>query len=55
MQIKMQEKLNNAIKAILNGQSTEMVGFPVFMYWALLYSPDLIKAKINVTEKKWIS
>jgi len=45
--------LKEVIKALLNEKYAELIGFPVFIHWAFLYSPDLIKSKFNVSEKKF--
>ena len=48
----MTEKLEQAIREILKERYTQIVGFPIFIHWALLYSPKVIKAKYDVNEKK---
>jgi hypothetical protein len=45
-----QEKLKEAIKDLLKKDMAETVGFPVFIHWALMYSPNTIKAKFNVNQ-----
>lgn len=40
----------NEIRQMLNEEYLSMVGFPVFIHWALIYSPDVILANYNVTE-----
>ncbi|MDX1364334.1 MAG: hypothetical protein R3243_08965 [Arenibacter latericius] len=44
------QKIGDALNLLLTEQQTKMVGFPVFIHWALMYSPDIIKNKFNVTE-----
>lgn len=38
------------IRQLLDERYTSIVGFPVFIHWALMYSPDLLKSKFSVTE-----
>lgn len=47
-----QQKMKEAIEALMNERYSEIVGFPVFIHWALIYSPDIIKGKYNVVEAK---
>ncbi|MBU3822955.1 hypothetical protein KO566_12865 [Flavobacteriaceae bacterium XHP0103] len=49
-----QKKLEEAIKAILSKELEEIGGFPIFIHWAFIYSPEVIKKyygnKVNETK-----
>ncbi len=47
------ENIRNTLSELLNENNTDRVGFPIFIHWAFLYTPDVIKAKFNVKEKKF--
>lgn len=38
------------IRNLINEKYTSVIGFPIFIHWALMYSPDLLKAHFPVTE-----
>lgn len=42
-QIELQNKLNEAIKALLNKKLEEIGGLPIFIHWAFIYTPETIR------------
>ena len=46
------ESSKKEIRNIINEKYLSIAGFPVFIHWAFLYSPNFIRAKYNVTETK---
>lgn len=45
------ESFRNEIRNLLNDRYLSIAGFPVFIHWAFLYSPDYVRARYNVTEQ----
>ena len=45
-----QVELKKMIHDILKERYTEQLGLPVFIHWALIYSPNLVKKEKNVSE-----
>ncbi|TBN06708.1 hypothetical protein EYD45_02155 [Hyunsoonleella flava] len=49
----LQKKLEEAIKMILSKELEEIGGFPIFIHWAFIYSPEVIKKYYgNKVDKK---
>ncbi|SRR5690606_2956856 len=46
------EKVKELLDQLAQEKVTSTVGFPVFIHWALMYSPDLLKAHFPVTDSK---
>ena len=44
------EKIKEALKVLYDEKMAETVGFPVFIHWALMYSPNSIKAKFETDD-----
>ena len=49
----LQKELKEVLKLLLNKQYSDIAGFPIFIHWAFLYSPKLIKSKYDVTENSF--
>jgi hypothetical protein len=49
----LQKKLKEALKVLYDKKMAETVGFPVFIHWALMYSPDYIRARETVHTDKY--
>lgn len=47
------EKIKEALKVLYDEKMAETVGFPVFIHWALMYSPDYIRAREDVKTEKY--
>ncbi|MEZ4796557.1 MAG: hypothetical protein R2785_05255 [Flavobacteriaceae bacterium] len=48
----LQEELEKALKTLLKDNFSKIGGFPIFIHWAFLYSPEYVKSKERVTESK---
>lgn len=48
-----EEKLKELLRDIQKERFSSLVGFPVFIHWAFLYSPDYVKSKVDVTETQF--
>ena len=44
------ENVKELLDKLAQEKYTSTVGFPVFIHWALMYSPDLLKAHFSVTD-----
>lgn len=44
------ELTSDLLDQLAREKFSSIVGFPVFVHWALMYSPDLLKSKFSVTE-----
>lgn len=47
------EKIKEVLKVLYDEKMAETVGFPVFIHWALMYSPNYIKAIEKVSPSKY--